>query len=98
MQDLDGRVPEMPCAAPFAAVAPGSLALQLHRSFFQKPAAAGRRAAAPRPKRLLARCRGRFLADVDLSAHRAAHQKVRVFTILLQLHDPVFPVCHAARG
>ncbi|CAL8463580.1 g3114 [Coccomyxa elongata] len=75
-EDLKRQVPEMPCAAPFAAAVPGSLALRLHRSFFHCPRA-GLRCATPR--RLLARCRGRFLADVDLTAMQAVHTKdVRV--------------------
>ncbi len=73
LQDLQRRQPEMPCAAPFAAAVPGSLVLRLHRSFFH---CARSGLSCARPWRLLARYRGRFLADVDLSAMQAAHTKV----------------------
>lgn len=85
LQELERRQPEMPCAAPFASLVPGSLALRLHRSFFHCPRAG---LSCARPRRLLARCRGRFLADIDLSALQAAHIKVCALPHLLK--SPIF--------
>ena len=63
VQELQSRVPDIPCAAPFAAALPGAIQLRL-------PAAAPP-AACFGPMRLLLRCRGSFILDQALPSSPA---------------------------
>ena len=63
MQELESRVPDIPCAAPFAAALPGSIQLRLP--------AAGLPAAGFGLTRLLLRCRGSFVLDQELHSSAA---------------------------
>ena len=56
-------MPDIPCAAPFAAALPGSIQLRLM--------AAGLPAAGFSPTRLLLRCRGSFVLDQELHSRAA---------------------------
>lgn len=79
-------IPEMPCAAPFAAVLPGSLCLRIRCSFLT--ASKGSEAARRLPKRLLARSHGRFFADIDLQEMASSQQhasRLRVNPLLTDL-------------
>jgi hypothetical protein len=81
LQDFQKQIPEMPCAAPFAALLPGSMSLRLSRSFLR---ASDTGASHRIPSRLLARAHGRFFADIDLHAllhtkHGSAPSKVSFF-------------------
>ena len=82
-QELEKRVPDIPCAAPFAAATPGDIILYVQA---QAPAPVGLG-----PLRLLVRCKGEFLADRELRGGspsckgRKACRKVKPPTLLRKL-------------
>ena len=63
VQELESRLPDIPCAAPFAAALPGSIQLRLP--------ATGLPAADFGPTRLLLRCKGSFVLDQALHSCEA---------------------------
>ena len=74
-------MPDIPCAAPFAAAIPGDIVLCVQE---QTPPAAG-----AGPLRLLVRCKGRFLADKELrgSSPSSTCKGRKVWSPPLESHD-----------